>query len=211
MPLIKCLATIPYFTGAPEDVATNTTYFVTPEGTSLEASWLAAGARLNSFYTAIGSYFSNVIANQVNVKYYDMADPAPRLPIGTSLITVSPTAAAQNLPEEVAVVLSFSAAPVSGANMARRRGRIYLGPLNFSAITSSTGDSLVQVNPPYRTAIATAATAMANTTTSVAAWVVYSQADNAPYFIKSGWIDVQPDVQRRRGHKLSGRTTWSAP
>lgn len=211
MPLIKAVCTVSYFTGAPEDVATNSLYFLSPEGQTVGDTIVAANARLNSFYTAVGSYYSNVITNVVSIKYYNMADPSPRLPVGTFAVPITPTAAAQNLPEEVAVVASFSAAPVSGANMARRRGRIYLGPLNFSAITSSTGDSLVQVNPPYRTAIANACTAMANTTTNIADWVIYSQADNAPYFVASGWIDVQPDVQRRRGHKLSGRTTWTAP
>jgi hypothetical protein len=211
MPLLKAVVTLPYFSGAPEDVATNTFHFQSPVGTSVAATVVAASARLGAFYTAVGVNFSKVLTSPGTIKYYDLADPSPRLPVGSGSVSWTASVPAFNLPEEVAVCVSYQAAPVSGANQARRRGRVFLGPMNFSAFTNPTTGSFVQVLPAYRTTLATAASAMANPATNVANWVVYSPTDNLAHPVASGWIDVQPDVQRRRGHKVAGRTLWTAP
>lgn len=211
MPLLRATITIPYFTGAPDDVATNTLYFQTPEGTTIAQSVIDAGVRMNSFFSSFDAYYSNMTVSPATVKYYDMAQPEPRVPVGSSTIVIDGNPAAQNLPEEVAVCVSFQAPRVSGLTQARRRGRIFIGPLNFSAITSVTGDAFVQVNPTFRTTLATAAAAMANTTTNLATWVVWSPTDGEAHPVSNGWIDVNPDTQRRRGGNVAGRTLWTAP
>lgn len=211
MPLIRSLVQLAYFTGAPEDVATNTLYYQSADGTSLDATYTAANARLQSFYTALGPYLSKVVQGPITVRHYDMSAPKPRVPIGFGALNFTPTAPALNMPEECAAVLSFQGERVSGADMARRRGRIFMGPLSASAYSQPSTAGYVQFTSAFRNAMANAAAAMANTTVNVATWVVYSETDNLAHPISNGWIDVQPDVQRRRGHKVAGRTLWQAP
>lgn len=211
MALYRVTTTFPYFTGVPEDVSTNTMYFLTPEGTSDAIAMLAIDARLNTFYDGFNGLWSKVIISPATWKAYNMADPQPRLPVGSGIIGLTFTPTAINLPEEVAMVLSFQAEPISGANQARRRGRIYVGPLSMNSTTQPTGGAYVQWASAVRATIASAAAALADTTVNVAAWQVYSPTDNQAHPVARGWIDVQPDTQRRRGHKTVGRTLWVAP
>lgn len=211
MPLYRALVTLPMFSGSPEDVATNTLYFQTPEGTAEGAAVTAIGARLSTFYSTVGGLFSKVLVPPGITRIYDLADPQPRLPIAFGSVSWTPSPSAINMPEEVAMTLSFQAEPISGGNQARRRGRIYLGPLTIAATTQSTGAAFTTWAAANRTTVANALAAMANPATNVAVWQVYSETDNLAHPVASGWIDVQPDTQRRRGHKVSGRTTWTAP
>lgn len=211
MPLYRSIVNLPAFTGAPEDAATNTLYFVTPDGTTDAVSVTAINARLNTFYGAIGGIFSKVLVSPGTVKHYAMADPTPRIPVGTGSVSWTASPTGQNLPEEVAMCLSFKAANVSGANEARRRGRIFLGPLNVNCTAQSTGAAWTIWQSSTRTLVANAAAAMANPATNLATWVQYSETDGQFHFIAGGWIDQQPDTQRRRGHRLAGRTLWTTP
>lgn len=211
MPLIRTIVTLPYFTGIPDDAATNTLYHLTPEGTTVAASTLAVQARLQSFYQAIDDIISKVVVSPIRTKMYNMADPEPRLPVASNVIAITTTPAATNLPEEVALCLSFQATPISGASQASRRGRIFIGPLSSQCITNPTGQAFPTTTPGARTLITNAARAMADTTVNVATWVVYSPTTGQAHPVSNGWLDVQFDTQRRRGNKVVGRDLWTAP
>lgn len=211
MPLYRAQVTLPFFTAVPEDVATNTLYFQTPEGTSEATALSAIDVRLDAFYAVMNGLWSKVVIAPGTYKVYDMADPTPRTPVGLGTVPLVFTPAALNMPEETAMCLSFQAAPVSGASQARRRGRIYLGPLSLNATTQPSGAGFVQWASAVRTTVSNGAAAMANTTTNAATWVVYSPTNGTAHPVANGWIDNQPDTQRRRGHKTVGRTLWAAP
>jgi hypothetical protein len=210
MPLYRALVSIPYFTNVPEDVSTNTLYFAVPEGTSDAVAGAAIDARLDAFYQAIDQWYSPVCSNNAGFKLYRMDDPEPRQPVYLGALPLS-VATGQGSPEENAIVLSFQADAVSGANQASRRGRIYLGPFAQSAFSVGTTSAFSRVNPATITTITAAAVALANTTTNIASWCVYSQKLQQFYFVKNGWVDFSVDTQRRRGGRVPGRTTWTAP
>jgi len=115
------------------------------------------------------------------------------------------------LPEEVSAVLSFKAdtaglLEVSGSTRpkARRRGRLYLGPLNSGTI--GTAGAGVFLALAFQGTILGAAS---NFLDQVPEWSVWSRKDAAVHPVVDGWLDNAFDTQRRRGVRANGRTTWS--
>ena len=123
-----------------------------------------------------------------------------------------PAASGSPAPEEVAAVLSFKAdtaglLEVSGATRpkSRRRGRLYLGPLNTG--TFATAGAGVFLALAFQGTILGAAE---NFLAQVPEWSVWSRADAAVHPVVDGWLDNAFDTQRRRGVRANGRTTWPA-
>ena len=121
------------------------------------------------------------------------------------------------LPTEVAGVLSFHAdltgvMEESGSTRpkARRRGRLYLGPLTY--------ECLIGTVPPYRlysgvggfldTARRAAVDLMDAAETADVPWCVWSRADATLRPVVGGWTDDAPDTQRRRGAAANARVVW---
>lgn len=141
-------------------------------------------------------------------------------PMGSPLATlpwlgpVSPPVN-KNLPTEVAGVLSFHADLTGiveeiGATRpkARRRGRIYVGPLTEEAIDGNT--AAPTLSTPFRTAMAANAVIMAdNAAADDWRWSVWSRADVILRPVVGGWTDNAPDTQRRRGQESTSRATFS--
>lgn len=202
-------------TGVEADVITNTWHFDAGSGT-LSAAVADVHTALTSFYNAIDVYMpTNQIGTTAEVRYYDMSDAEPRVPVDTETIALS-TTAGESLPAECAIAMSFQGATGSGVNMRRRRGRLYLGPVVLSAATTLSGR--VAVASAARSAIATAAQAVKNYAGSTdLAWAIFSPTtlaetsdlDQAFEDVVSGWIDDEFDIQRRRGTIATTRTTWS--
>lgn len=127
---------IPHDNGLPEDSVVNTWHFMGDDGTT---DVVNAG----DFQTQLGSFYVDVVAycgsTQMNwaataIKYTVFEDPKPRIPfLEASVNYGTGLAAGSDWPPDVAIVLSMEGAKVSGANMRRRRGRVYLGPLAFAA------------------------------------------------------------------------------
>lgn len=172
--------------------------------------------RLKQFYTDIfgGSIIGSLASGKVDYKVYDMADPTPRVPRITSTQT-GLNVAGSSLPGECSVVLSFQAAKVAGVAQARRRGRIFLGPISANAVELTNGD--MQVKAAHRDVIAAAAADLAHgPDAGDARLAVYSPTidaggtlDDAFSDVVDGWVDNAVDIQRRRGAKATTRTTWT--
>lgn len=211
---VLATVTLPFRTFIPEDVAVNT--FSWACGTEADATGHIPGALLEFYNTvpssnALYKYMSNHIDfTQARIKLYNFSDPEPRAPFYDALMggTWGSPSATTALPSEVSLVASFAAAPASGETAARRRGRIYLGPLNTDAQIATT------LTPSRPTAafihdVAVACDRMATTDDADAQWVVHSRANNAWYTIVSGWVDNAWDTQRRRGVAATSREKWS--
>lgn len=208
MPDVRAVVTLPMDSGLPEDAAQNVWHFWATSASDAIAAQIAAA--LKTFYDTVDTYLSTLI-NPVNasVEFYDLSDPEPRVPyhqvnIGADMIT-STTA----LPEEVALCLSFQAAAQSGEVQARRRGRIYLGPLGQNALgATSAGNRPLAA---FVTALVNAGDALL--TASQAAtdwdWRVYSRVLQQGFNVDNGWVDNAFDTQRRRGVQATSRTTFS--
>jgi hypothetical protein len=111
------------------------------------------------------------------------------------------------LPPELAICVSFRAALASGVNAARRRGRVYIGPLSDNA-REGGGDP--QVASAARIALAQDADDLLTASNASAdwSWGVYSRTDGILRPVVAGWVDDAFDVQRRRGLEPTTRSTY---
>lgn len=216
--LLRVVARLPRVTGTPEDAITNTWYFDGDDSDEdQEWYWSAATDLLVDFYEGFDTYLSGALSGALFLTVYDMRDAEPRVPKFTQSTTLTVSAGAW-LPAEVALCLSFQAAAVSGTPQARRRGRVFLGPLSQDAIEASGGD--IRPTQAMREGIANlAGTLKAGRSLPLAAgslrWAVYSptldaggSVDDAFNDVSSGWIDNAFDTQRRRGAAPTARTTF---
>lgn len=143
------------------------------------------------------------------IKVYDHADPEPRVPILDESLGVSANSpsASTNLPGEVSVAISYAAELESGEVQRRRRGRIFLGPLN-TGISNSTGTTSARPSGPAQTALAIAAGELASGPLGTR-WAVWSRANDAFYPIVGGYVDNSFDTQRRRGVATTTRVAFT--
>lgn len=210
----RALVTLPATTGLPEDVVTNTFHFQLDPGNVPTAMAIVETA-LMDFYNnatqgvaAIISQYQSRVANAATIKWYDLADPTPRIPVRTTTFTLIAPNTTTNYPRECAIVLSFQAVRVSGLNQARRRGRVYIGPICSSMVQDTAGD----IRPSALAITKLTNRASALKTACLAAnspWGVYSPTGGSISSVADGWVDNALDTQRRRGVRSTGRTTWT--
>lgn len=199
MPLYRVQVELAMASGVPNDKATNVWHFLADDEDELDL----AITQVVTFYTAIDGTLANTVATTGHrLRAYDLADPEPRAPVkdqGLGTLTVGTTP----LPHEVAICVSYQAPRQSGQSQARRRGRLYFGPLatNNSATTGLISSGTVAT---YVDALQDLLDASVNATTW--AWVVYSRANAAAIEATNGWVDNAYDVQRRRGIEATSRT-----
>lgn len=210
---VKAQVTFQGATNVPKDRFINTFHFDSTEG-SLTAAATAIGPQLGTFYgsvaypnpTGMGAYLSQFVLRPFKIRYYDMAQAEPRVPYEQSFsLGTYPAGATFDLPEEVAACLSFHGAPPITA---RRRGRIFLGPLNGFILNDATTTLPARVDSSFRTGACTAMLALANADLG---WSVYSQTTDTLVPVTGGWADDAFDTQRRRGPAPSARSTWALP
>src|SRR5688572_19075331 len=141
MPIIRAQVSIPALTTVTEDSATNSWHFTTT-GTD-EAILDVITSGLATFYETLdGIKSDNYAWNLARIKYYNLEDATPRVPLLDDSLGLTTATSSSPLPPELAVCLSYHGAYVSGASQARRRGRVYLGPLNTGVLDTSTGQVL---------------------------------------------------------------------
>lgn len=209
---------IPRDTTIPADNAVNTFHFETVS--DVGSGFVSILLQLTSFYQAIDAFLGSTNASPAVATLYDLEDPSPRAPVDSGDIILTP-GVGNSYPGEVAICLSYAGAVVSGQNQARRRGRIYLGPLDAD---SGTDDGLgrVRVSSAAVTAIAAAGAALADPSHPTAVWSVFSPTTAGPEPwsgaalasaftpVTNGFVDNAFDTQRRRGASAQSRTVWTA-
>lgn len=205
MPIVRAQVSVPMVSTVTEDTITNTWHFTatsTSEGVLAEIK-----AALVDFYEDMDNHKGdNALWTSARVKLFDLSETPPRVPIDDAGLTLSTPPTNTPVPHEVSAVLSFHGEYVSGASQARRRGRIYFGPISTGSIDTTTG----QLSAGIVSALATAGGALLTTSNTASdwAWVVYSPTAGTGYPVVGGWADNAPDVQRRRGLKATTRTTF---
>lgn len=151
--------------------------------------------------TSWAQYMSNAwCAANSTLTMYQLLDPKPRAPIynASRATPIGPTAS-PCLPDEVAACLSYSAGSVSGIKNARRRGRIYLGPLNTDAMLSTTSQS-PRPTAAFQNSVMGAFSEFSTGVKSLGmSWVQYSPTGGLVTDVTQFWIDDAFDTQRRRG------------
>lgn len=122
---------------------------------------------------------------------------------------------ATGCPTEVAAVLSFHAnltgvLEESGATRprARRRGRVYIGPLTITNSILGTAPPYL-LDPTLTASLREAAVKLKDDAVNAGTpWAVWSRADATLRPVLAGWTDNAPDTQRRRGPAPTTRVTW---
>lgn len=213
MPTYRAQVIIPHGNGIPADAMTNTLHFIDFVPQPLADLADDVTPIIEDLYEAIyvgsGVSASYYAWTNTRVKWYDLAQPTPRVPYELPMpINVSPTAT--TIPAEVAAVASFQANREPGVPQARRRGRIYLGGLNSVWMVASSAGAAPRLDPGMLTRCATAFEAFRDAVALTSArWAVWSPTDQAASLVTNGWMENDPDTQRRRGAKASIRTSWS--
>lgn len=213
MPIVRAQVIFQGGTGIPEDRFINTWHFdaATYNGTLTDS----IEQKLTNFYTAVntpqtvpvGYYLSEFVSRNVEIRMYNLDDPEPRVPtFGGFVLAAAP--AGENLPEEVAVVVSLEAPPPITRN---RRGRLYIGPLNANCLTDATGATPTRPNADMRNVLAAAATRVLNENVEPGGWVIWSPTTGTSAPVASGFIDNAFDTQRRRGPDATTRTIFPLP
>lgn len=202
--------TLPYTTGLPGDVATNNFYFDTVAAPTVEQQ-AAIFDGITLFYNGsigsvtLASFIGPTVSRTTNacrIKLYNEADPLPRQPFAEHLFTLGAVVGSSGMPQEVAVCASFRANYVSGQPAARRRGRVYIGPLAPGAADTSGmrphNNLLNRLIDGMQILAITADTEAVN-------WCVYSTVDHVARVVTRVWVDNAFDTQRRRGLQATTR------
>ena len=206
---------IPYFTMLPTDVMTNVLHWNWPVGPPPEPADFATLANvLSGFYNDVYSAGHSIAAYTVpaatRIKIYNLADPTPRVPVyDATLANGMVKAVTTKAPPEMAMVVSYQAALVSGEPQASRRGRMYLGALADNWIDAGTESVFPNPAPSLELALNSAVQNMISTALG-ADWifVVLSRKLNTAAIVTNGWIDNAFDTQRRRGNAPTSRVVW---
>lgn len=227
--------------GLPEDVCENVWHFGSEETGFTAGELDGMMDAVETFYTTTtptggtngpGEYLSASLdhgANKAQLLAYativlDGSQPLGS-PVGSRNFTLPNPLSASMLPEEVAAVMSFNGdltdVPVSETNPSpppatirpaqRRRGRIFLGPLNASA--GGVQGSFLRPAGVLRTDLGKAAIDLAGTVAGggTFVWGVWSKADAEVWEVIGGYVDDAWDTQRRRGLAPTVRTAFVIP
>src|SRR4028119_400165 len=225
MATVRATAILNRVSGKPEDASVNVWHFSTI-GTPVEADFAVIGNAVAEYYGAISPLIAVNVSTAALAHRVDLATVTMGA-AGAADDVVSPiqyvkqfTMASQvhnALPNEVAVCMSF-AGDLSGLQeesgltrpRARRRGRIYLGPIGAGQLTAAAPANEPQIALSCRE---TVLDAYDNMTTVLAAsspntrHVIYSRVGASTAIVTSVSVDNEFDTLRSRGKKPSIRMT----
>lgn len=229
---IKAVVTFPRTTGIARDEVENT-FFFAAVGSGVAAYGDTLAAAIESFYNGVSTGtplhdWMNISLDRSSLAHIRFYDMLPILAGGTSTgpplqdhtFTLGAAGDASLMPDEVAAVLSFHGELTGvpehdGATRprARRRGRVYIGPLtsnNPEVIATTSG--LPRIGSTLLLSLEEAGLRLSGTLAddAVMNWAVYSRVDNTFYPVVGGFVDNAFDTQRRRQLDASTRTAWGA-
>lgn len=162
-----------------------------------------------------GIMAAGVMSGNVNYLVYNLDDPEPRVPRYDQVWATGAGGFATQaaLPEEVALCLSYEALPESGVAQARRRGRIYAGPLTLTSLLT-TADGRVTTAAGLAASLGVQMKGLRDAAIGISSnWIVYSPTQaqfglDPSAVIQQGWVDNAFDTQRRRGVEATVRSRW---
>ena len=202
MPFYAAQMTINMTSNVAADAVVNTMHF---SGANPVVDLPDIQTAMFAFYNDIRPMYSTSVRQNDHVlKVYDLDDVKPRVPALEVDFDFTSAPSGNILPHQVALCLSFQAVKISGIAQARRRGRIYIGPLSAAQVTGG--------GRPNAAAIASARDAgdnlLTTTTPMGIVWGVFSPTDANLYAIANGWVDDRYDIQRRRARDAVARSVF---
>lgn len=206
--ILRTQVRIEKVSGITADAIVNTFHWILEDDTRAAAVTAAGNilTRLETFYQAVDNYMPPLlVATTPSVKTYTLMDPEPRVPLLVGNITITPSGTSA-LPSEVAMCLSYRGDLASGVNPARRKGRIFLGPLGTNAIDSTVVAGEVRPLPAFTGALRAAGQVLAGVTVGLPTWCVWSPTALTAAPVTFVSTDNAFDTQRRRGAAPTFRT-----
>lgn len=211
-------------TGDPADNQINT-FFTAIQTDDRQALLDASVAFIASYRTFVDELLPSALFTSSPLLHYlqfDMLEAEPRVPVAEGDAGAGTLSSAQPLPEECSMVLSLDTPHVSGQSQQRRRGRMYLPTFSVDAIDSTTSTIWdPDVVDTVTTWIAGAVDGLesadchlvvfSRVEAAAAGGTLLNQARAACTVVDHGWVDNEPDTQRRRGRRNGTRTAWVAP
>ena len=158
------------------------------------------------FYNTIPGIFPNTIQQNGNLaKWYLRTDVKPNYPVREATWNFSVAPNGNPLPSEASICLSFQGQRNTGQPQARKRGRVYLGPLDTSTLANDG-----RPDSTFTAAIAAAAGNLLADSQAAAnwKWQVFSSVNGTGVDVVDGWVDNSFDTQRRRGLAWTQRATF---
>lgn len=237
----KVLIQLPFNSGLPEDVSQNTLFYgCTNVGSSHDedADDLLPyfESMFNDVLTGAAVPLDELIGDQVTrdangcdlVFYFDAGDPTTGLwgsPVAMRSFTMGASGTGNPLPAEVSLALSFhgdltnvpetapnpTPPPATIRPAARKRGRIYIGPL--MAIAGTTGGPNNDLVPTAgaKNVWSAVGTHLLDNVPSGFVWDIISKAAEEVTVVTGGYVDDAFDTQRRRGSAPTSRLTFGTP
>ena len=188
-----------------EDYATNSWCVI---GDDVAGQTTQITTAFKDFYDDIVVDLSATIAqNGHEAKFYDLPGTPPNYPFEEEVWNLASAPTGTSMPDEVAMCLSFQGTRIPGIPQARRRGRVYIGPLDISWLNTDGRPLQTRI-----TNLANAATTLKSNLAALSPTVllgVWSPTDGAAVAVNNGWIDNAWDTQRRRGRDATTRTLWT--
>lgn len=175
----------------------------------------AVAAALTTFYTAgsttdsLGCLMASWVSRSCELRTYDFNQGKPRVPTiySITLPNAHTPVTLNKLPADVAMCLSWHGAPPITRS---KRGRIFLGGAQTEWVVEGSAGALptwlmISGGPAFR-----ALTSMTTLAASPVGWCVRSQKYGGTVPVVGGYVDSEPDTQRRRGSPTSTRITWGS-
>ena len=198
----RCMSTMQMTSGIPDDAVVNTWHVYALTGSP---AWADVAQAWESFMDGIRILFPGTVAQTGHsLKVYNLADPEPRAPVDTVSWQFGSAPSGTTLPSEVALCVSYEGIRISGQDQARRRGRIFLGPID--AAESSSGRPGTSWPADLVTYFKTF---IEDLNTAGVYFVVRSRVDDDDVQVARVWVDNAFDTQRRRGVTPTSRATDS--
>lgn len=227
---------LPYGSNLPRDVAVNDFCIVqgsagpTPvpdDIAAITSKWTPA---LTAFYNDDAGTTGVPIAQMIGpivkrsagacqIKYYQIGAPAGTPPYHIDTFELGPTGASSQVPLQVCIVDSIYSTHVGLRTgvllpLARRRGRIFLGPLNNASIvetgvpltTSQVRQSVVDQS--QQLADSNNLESGDDTDDTHSSWCVFSRSGNDVSPVNHGWCEDTLYTQRRRIERTATRLSW---
>lgn len=168
--------------------------------------WTSA---LTTFYNALrtAGALRGLAQNDHLVKIYDIAAARPNYPLFERTFNLTSAPGTVEMPEEVALCISYANTSAVTIPRGRRRGRIFISGWQESANTDGR---------PTSTAINNSLTAFTDYVTTFNALgtldaSIWSRVNESTQPIQTAFVDNEWDTQRRRGGRATSRATWTLP
>lgn len=202
-------------TGLAADEVVNTWHFRDTTADIVDPNFGDAKNMLHNFYLAtpagatnnLGYYLGGSLGNLITYKAYNLGNPVPRVPDYTFVEDVGGGFTGARLPHEVALCMSYRGDYASGTPNARKRNRVYIGPLKTTAADDTTGRPAAA----FVTDLAKAGTALRTAADASLTWqwIAYSGIGGGTFtHVTNGWVDNAWDTQRRRGVEATSRVAF---